>query len=291
MKKLLSLVLVMATLFAIAAITTNAAEVDTAQTGATYYVSSKPFESITVANANVIGFLGDLDSDKDISIMDATKIQLAIAKKTTLNSAQTLLADVDRDNQISVMDATGIQRYIAKLSAGSAKVAHTLYTMTIMPTTDTVYGQIVNYVKAHTVYNAKYKFYSLDHYGSSSFTSIIYYPEDQRLVISYNTGTMDTTFNSVYLSVPKEKTEYEYASYMVSKTVKNKMDYDAFGEAKQVKSTDTKLKLTNYLFESETGKTFAKSESDIQANITVAMDSVKTMLGKNISGNIYTLFA
>lgn len=80
MKKLLALVLVLTTLFAVTVITTNAAKVDSAQTSATYYVSSKPFEKITSANANVIGYLGDLDGDKELSIMDATKIQLAIAK-------------------------------------------------------------------------------------------------------------------------------------------------------------------------------------------------------------------
>lgn len=161
--------------------------------------------------------------------------------------------------------------------------------MTIIPTTDTMYGKVVKYVKDHAVYNVKYKCYSLDYSTSTSYTGIIYYPEDQELAISYNTGTMDTTFNSVYLTVPKD--EDDYCSFMVTKIVKNKVDYDVFGEAKQVKSTDTKLKLTNALFESETGKTYAKVESDIQANITKAMDSVKIMLGKGVSGNIYTLFA
>lgn len=74
--------LVRTTLFAVTAITTSAAEVDSAETSATYYVSTNPFEKITSANANVIGYLGDLDPDNALSIMDATKIQLAIAKKT-----------------------------------------------------------------------------------------------------------------------------------------------------------------------------------------------------------------
>ena len=161
--------------------------------------------------------------------------------------------------------------------------------MTIIPTTDTMYGQVVKYVKDHAVYNVQYKWYSLNYNGSSSSTSIIYYPEEQEIAISYYSGSPSTTFNSVYLTVPKD--EDDYCSFMVTKIVKNKVDYDAFGEAKQVKSTDTKLKLTNALFESETGKTYAKVESDIQANITKAMDSVKIMLGKGVSGNIYTLFA
>ena len=66
MKKLLSIILALVTLLSVTTVMAGATEADLAQTCATYYVSSTPFED--VANANIIGYLGDLNGDKDISI-------------------------------------------------------------------------------------------------------------------------------------------------------------------------------------------------------------------------------
>ena len=59
--------------------------------------------------------LGDVDLDSKISIMDATLIQRAVAKDTTLSELSESLADVDFDKKISIMDATQIQRFVAKM--------------------------------------------------------------------------------------------------------------------------------------------------------------------------------
>ena len=58
--------------------------------------------------------LGDVDGDGVISIMDATEIQLAVAKKITLTEEQEKYADTDFDKEVSVMDATAIQLFVAK---------------------------------------------------------------------------------------------------------------------------------------------------------------------------------
>ncbi len=58
--------------------------------------------------------LGDVDGDGVISIMDATEIQLAVAKKITLTQKQEKYADTDFDGEVSVMDATAIQLFVAK---------------------------------------------------------------------------------------------------------------------------------------------------------------------------------
>ena len=59
--------------------------------------------------------LGDVDGDKEISVMDATLIQRSLARQTTLTAEQELRADTDKDSEISVMDATNIQRLLARL--------------------------------------------------------------------------------------------------------------------------------------------------------------------------------
>ena len=61
--------------------------------------------------------VGDVDGDGALSIMDATEIQLVIAKlKNWLSDNAKALADVDNDGGISVLDATAIQLKLAQLS-------------------------------------------------------------------------------------------------------------------------------------------------------------------------------
>lgn len=59
--------------------------------------------------------LGDVDLDGEISVIDATDIQMHMAKMKTLSDEQIFIGDTDKDGELSVLDATAIQRYIAKL--------------------------------------------------------------------------------------------------------------------------------------------------------------------------------
>lgn len=58
--------------------------------------------------------LGDVDGDKDISVMDATSIQMYVAKIKILPQHKNITADTDKDGEVSVMDATRIQMLVAK---------------------------------------------------------------------------------------------------------------------------------------------------------------------------------
>ncbi len=67
---------------------------------------------------SLIGYvpvLGDVNGDGEISVLDATIIQRAVAKLVTLTEAEAACADVDGDGEIAVIDATIIQRFVAKL--------------------------------------------------------------------------------------------------------------------------------------------------------------------------------
>ena len=59
--------------------------------------------------------LGDVDNDGQVTIMDATLIQMYLAHKTTFTDAQVELADTSKDSVVSIMDATLIQMLIAQL--------------------------------------------------------------------------------------------------------------------------------------------------------------------------------
>ncbi|MBQ8057451.1 MAG: dockerin type I repeat-containing protein [Ruminococcus sp.] len=59
--------------------------------------------------------LGDVDGDGEMSIMDATELQLLIAGIKEWTDAAKAVADVDGDGDISILDATEIQLLIAGL--------------------------------------------------------------------------------------------------------------------------------------------------------------------------------
>ena len=58
--------------------------------------------------------LGDVNLNGEITILDATAIQMHLAKKNTLEGVALLAADTNCDTKISIVDATNIQLLLAK---------------------------------------------------------------------------------------------------------------------------------------------------------------------------------
>lgn len=76
--------------------------------------------TVIVANSDVIRnakifAISDVNSDGDISVVDATLVQKYIVGLENLKDFQKKSADVNDDNEISVVDATLIQKYIVGL--------------------------------------------------------------------------------------------------------------------------------------------------------------------------------
>lgn len=59
--------------------------------------------------------IGDVNSDGDISVVDATLVQKYIVGLEKLTDLQKKSAEVNGDGEISVVDATLIQKYIVGL--------------------------------------------------------------------------------------------------------------------------------------------------------------------------------
>lgn len=59
--------------------------------------------------------LGDVDGDGDVSIIDATAVQLHVASIIFIEEDKIPAGDADRDNAISIMDATQIQLFVAQI--------------------------------------------------------------------------------------------------------------------------------------------------------------------------------
>ena len=61
--------------------------------------------------------LGDVDSDREVTIVDATYIQRKLASIPIPFELNNTVADVDKDGEVTIIDATFIQRWLANLPA------------------------------------------------------------------------------------------------------------------------------------------------------------------------------
>lgn len=134
MKRLTSIILVLLLLLSMLTVTTASIGATSKNTPAilsadstNYEISEYTKENADKVDGEIHGYIGDCDQDTDISIMDATQVQLAVARLITIDDLCTILADVDRDSEVSIMDATEIQLYVARISV-SGVIGHILYT-------------------------------------------------------------------------------------------------------------------------------------------------------------------
>ncbi len=150
MKKLISIVLTLVLLCGISLVGTDAAKLNVAPTKTPqWFFSTEPYADITTINGYVYGYIGDSDDDGEISVLDATAIQLHVALLDTLSEDGMELSDVDFDGDVSVMDATEIQLFIAQLS-DNEYISHTLYIDDLIEYT---FDQIVNYLTEYGDYD------------------------------------------------------------------------------------------------------------------------------------------
>lgn len=180
MKKLISILLAIAIICSLTAVSASAAKVDVADTKtAQLFFSDEPYADITTVKGYVYGFIGDADEDGDVTIFDATAIQMHLAQLITLSENAQTLANVDFNEDISIMDTTEIQLFLAQLSE-NPYITHTLYEDDYIEYT---FDQIANYIKTYGDYDSEDKYYytsykptGLDDAEYSLF--LAYYPED-----------------------------------------------------------------------------------------------------------------
>ncbi len=75
--------------------------------------SEKTF--VVGSNVTVDKLLGDVNSDGEVNILDATQLQMYVAKLAVDNFDEQV-ADYNQDSDINIVDATAIQMFVAKLN-------------------------------------------------------------------------------------------------------------------------------------------------------------------------------
>ena len=73
------------------------------------------FDYVSKQNATYrIDLFGDICTDGNISVTDATELQKSLASITSLTDRQNSLADVNGDGQVNIKDVTAIQYIIVQ---------------------------------------------------------------------------------------------------------------------------------------------------------------------------------
>ena len=67
-----------------------------------------------------VSVIGNVDLDISITIRDATKIQMYIAKYNEFTDEEKAVSDVNKDNEINIIDVTNIQKYLARYNEENA---------------------------------------------------------------------------------------------------------------------------------------------------------------------------
>lgn len=134
MKKLISVVLILMLMLTMLVMTTagtsavsNDVYADVSTDSMQYVIAEFDKDTPGEIKGDIHGYMGDADGDGEASVMDATEIQLHVARLKNLDEIHLLLSDVDRDSDTSVMDATEIQLFAARVISSDV-INHALYT-------------------------------------------------------------------------------------------------------------------------------------------------------------------
>lgn len=296
MKKLLSILLVFAMILSICAVSAVSAgaqttdveivrnkKSDIAPTGGwEYYYSSEPYADIHLSEEEgyVLGYIGDSDEDGEITVLDASLIQLHLANRLSLNDNATELADVDFDWEVSVIDAATIQCWIAKKSDNEF-ISHTLY---MINTLYLAHDQIASFLMENGEYYVDeegceyYSYYVYDEDGVLTF-ECDYSPTYECidfLVSSFN-DSGDTYY---YTGMETYRGQYTFdfysgADYFDAKDNVTEL-YFAYGWAELTEITeDNEYKFfTNCtMFDSSDGLVFEDVEDLVKDSLAMCIES------------------
>ena len=272
------------------------------------YVISGPSETDpSKINGKVYGVMGDADYDSEISVMDATEIQLQVAQLIIMNEVCELLSDADGDGVVSVMDATEIQLYVAKypVSGVVGRILYSPYTEPTEPPTEptepakTTFDEIAEYVQENgTRVRTNYVVETYEELGEDwKKYRLCYNPYNEKIIISYS--DYDTFWGVKQYDVEIEENNpffyfsimsYFAASADVSYNTAS-VDYytDGYGYYDNISYDEKNLELEYYYCYYAWTDTAVELEASAQYNLKALFEQTEELLSDKVSGSIYDL--
>ncbi len=308
MKKLLSLLLALVLIMSLCAVSVSAREADiSALKGENpdiaptstqeYFYSHEPYADITPTNGWVIGYIGDVDMDDDITVLDATSIQKHSAEIIELSEDSLDLADVDFDWEATVLDAAEIQKWVANMS-DNEYITHTLYIDdTLYVTHDAIadfmmdYGDFVEDEDDSNFDYYTYYFYDEENDFEFEIQYFINMDNIDFVVASYDTELgieyftrMETFRGTPVFSFYSDATAYDSDSNSLC-------CYSCGGSAELIDMDDGYVYDINCdSFYSDLDVTFADVEDVVTYSFSLSIDTADYILWDYISGFVTDIF-
>lgn len=290
MKKLISILLAIAIVCSISAVSVGAAKIDCTETSTPQlFFSDEPYADITPVKGFVYGYIGDTDGDDTITIMDATSVQLHIAQIEVLSENTQELANVDFDEEITIMDATELQLFIAQLSE-NPYISHTLYEDDYLEYT---FDQIASYIKTYGSYDSENKYYytyyeptDLDDKEYSLF--LAYYPTDNCIDFYGQYYQISTdVYVDTYMSLYRGNPAFWFGTTLYDD---NNVYADAFGSAELIDDTEMTFDVECTDFTSDYYSDFSEIENFSTTQFKIAIEVADEFLWEYIDRYVYDIF-
>ncbi len=294
MKKIISIVLSLALVFGICCVSTSAAQVDiTTSSTAQLFYSNEPFEEISPVNGRVIGYIGDTDNDGQISIMDATAIQMHIAQLTTLSDDAILISDVDFDEDITIIDTTEIQLYIAQLSE-NPYITHTLYEDDYIEYT---FDQIADHLMQYGDFYADNECYcveiSTSEIEGADYTLVLaYYPGEECIdFFAQYYDIENALYFDTFMNVTRNNPVFWFGNSIFSRDDIEATYYaDYFGTSELVDDVNIGFSTKCTSFESSVFSDFSEVQEVCESQFKLALAVANDYLWDYIDGYVYDIF-
>ncbi len=247
-----------------------------------FYLSSElPYEEITYDGCTVYGYIGDADGDGEISVLDASAIQLHLVGKMTLSENGYLLSDTDSDDDVSVLDAAEIQLFLVGKS-DNEYITHTVFAFVEETERTLAFDQIAEEIMLFGLYDEENDFYYLDFYGYYGEDVLgivaVYLPEYKVIQIETALYSPETELllDSV-IDIFRGMSVFLYNSYMCDANMET-FYFDALGEAQLTDEEPDVFDIKCDSFESEYFSDFSEVEELCNISFSSAIDGLDALM-------------
>lgn len=249
-----------------------------------YYSSHYPYEEITYDGCTVYGYIGDADGDGEVTVLDASLIQLHLVDKATLSENGYLLSDTDGDDSVSVLDAATIQLFLVGKS-DNEYITRTVFAFVEETSRTLAFDMISEMIRGVGTYEEEGDFYYVDYYdyyGEDVLGIVaVYLPEYRVIQIEsalYSPET-DTIVDS-YIDIFRGMSVFAFNSFMSDAELET-FYFETLGNGKLISEDPDVFDIERGPFESEYYDDFSEVEELCCYSFSSAINGFDTLVASH----------
>lgn len=245
-----------------------------------YYSSHYPYEEITYDGCTVYGYIGDADGDGEITVVDASLIQLHLVDKKQLSENGCLLSDTDGDDSITIVDAAAIQLFLVGKS-NNEYITRTVFAFVEETERTVAFDQISELTMLFGMYNEEENFYYLDFYGYYGEdvlgVVVVYLPEYRAIQIESALYSPETeTMVDSYIDIFRGMSLFVFDSFMSDAELET-FYFETIGESELLSEDPYVFRTDCVSFESKYYDNFNDIKDLCELSFCAAIDGLQAI--------------